>query len=107
MKVSIMFIRIFNLVFFLLYSLHFLNIIFIPNEIRYFMMASYLVINLLGLIQNKFKSNNKFSNNDDFYLMNTTPKKPSPKDPDMVKFMSDLNESIEKKKIEKIKVKNE
>ena len=102
-----MFIRIFNLVFFLLYSLHFLNIIFIPNEIRYFMMASYLVINLLGLIQNKFKSNNKFSNNDDFYLMNTTPKKPSPKDPDMVKFMSDLNESIEKKKIEKIKVKNE
>jgi hypothetical protein len=102
-----MFIRIFNLVFFLLYSLHFLNIIFIPNEIRYFMMASYLVINLLGLIQNKFKSNNKFSDNDDFYLMNTTPKKPSPKDPDMVKFMSDLNESIEKKKIEKIKVKNE
>ena len=102
-----MFIRIFNLVFFLLYSLHFLNIIFIPNEISYFMMASYLVINLLGLIQNKFKSNNKFSDNDDFYLMNTTPKKPSPKDPDMVKFMSDLNESIEKKKIEKIKVKNE
>ena len=71
------------------------------------MLASYLVINLLGLIQNKFKSNNKFSDNDDFYLMNTTPKKPSPKDPDMVKFMSDINESIEKKKIEKIKVKNE
>lgn len=102
-----MFIRIFNLVFVLLYLLHFLKIIFIPNEIRYFMMGFYLVINLLGFIQNKFKSNNKLSDNDDFYLMNTNPKKPSPKDPDMVKFMSDLNESIEKKKIEKIKVKNE
>ena len=103
-----MFIRIFNLVFFLFYSLHFLNIIFIPNEIRYFMMAFYIFINLLGLIKNKFKSNNKFSDNDDFYLINTNPKKPSPSDPDMVKFMSDLNRSIEeKKKIEKIKVKNE
>ena len=51
-----MFIRIFNLVFFLLYSLHFLNIIFIPNEIRYFMMAFYIFINLLGLIKNKFNS---------------------------------------------------
>lgn len=102
-----MFIRIFNLVFFILYTFHFLNIIFIPNEIRYSIMVLYLVINLLGFIQKKSKSNIKFFNNDDFYLMNTTPKKPSPKDPDMVKFMSDLNESIEKKKIEKIKVKNE
>ena len=104
MKVSIMFIRIFNLVFVLLYLLHFLNIIFIPNEIRYFMMASYLIINLLGFIQNKFKSNNKLSDNDDFYLMNTSPKKPSPSDPDMVKFMADLNRSIEEKKeIEKVR----
>ena len=99
-----MFIRIFNLVFVLLYLLYFLNIIFIPNEIRYFMMASYLVINLLGFIQNKFKSNNKLSDNDDFYLMNTSPKKPSPLDPDMVKFMADLNRSIEEKKeIEKVR----
>lgn len=99
-----MFIRIFNLVFVLLYLLYFLNIIFIPNEIRYFMMASYLVINLLGFIQNKFKSNNKLSDNDDFYLMNTSPKKPSPSDPDMVKFMADLNRSIEEKKeIEKVR----
>lgn len=102
-----MFIRIFNLVFFILYTFHFLNIIFIPNEIRYSIIVLYLVINLLGFIQKKFKSNIKFSSNDDFYLMDITPKKPSPKDPDMVKFMSDLNESIEKKKIEKIKVKNE
>ena len=72
------------------------------------MMAFYIFINLLGLIKNKFKSNNKFSDNDDFYLINTNPKKPSPSDLDMVKFMSDLNKSIEeKKKIEKIKVKNE
>ena len=99
-----MFIRIFNLVFVLLYLLHFLNIIFIPNEIRYFMMASYLVINLLGFIQNKFKSNNRLSDNDDFYLMNTNPKQPSPSDPDMVKFMADLNRSIEEKKeIEKVR----
>ena len=99
-----MFIRIFNLVFVLLYLLYFLNIIFIPNEIRYFMMASYLVINLLGFIQNKFKSSNKLSDNDDFYLMNTSPKKPSPSDPDMVKFMADLNRSIEEKKgIEKVR----
>lgn len=99
-----MFIRIFNLVFVLLYLLHFLNIIFIPNEIRYFMMASYLVINLLAFIQNKFKSNNKLSDNDDFYLMDINPKKPNPSDPDMVKFMADLNKSIEEKKeIEKVR----
>ena len=99
-----MFIRIFNLVFVLLYLLHFLKIIFIPNEIRYFMMGSYLVINLLGFIQNKFKSNNRLSDNDDFYLMNTNPKQPSPSDPDMVKFMADLNRSIEEKKeIEKVR----
>ncbi|WP_283122388.1 hypothetical protein [Neisseria sp. HMSC066H01] len=68
------------------------------------MMASYLVINLLGFIQNKFKSNNKLSDNDDFYLMNTSPKKPGPSDPDMVKFMADLNRSIEEKKeIEKVR----
>ena len=100
-----MFIRIFNLVIFILYTFHFLNIIFIPNEIRYSILVLYLVINLLGFIQKK--SNIKFSDNDDFYLMDTTPKKPSPKDPDMVKFMSDLNKSIEKKKLDKIKVKNE
>ena len=99
-----MFIRIFNLVFVFLYLFHFLKIIFIPNEIRYFMMGSYLVINLLGFIQNKFKSNNRLSDNDDFYLMNTNPKKPSPSDPDMVKFMADLNRSIEEKKeIEKVR----
>lgn len=46
-----MFIRIFNLVFFIIYTFHFLNIIFIPNEIRYSIMALYLVINLLGFIQ--------------------------------------------------------
>ncbi len=39
--------------------------------------------------------------------MDTNPKKPKPSDPDMVKFMSDLNKSIEKKKLDKIKVKNE
>lgn len=38
--------------------------------------------------------------------MDTNPKKPKPSDPDMVKFMSDLNKSIEKK-LDKIKVKNE
>lgn len=108
MKVSIMFIRIFNIVFVLLYLLHFLKIIFIPSEIRYFMLGSYLFINLIGFILNKFKSNDRLSDNDDFYFMNTSPKKPSPSDPDMVKFMADLNKSIEeKKKIEKIKVKNE
>lgn len=108
MKVSIMFIRIFNLVFVLLFLLHFLKIIFIPSEIRYFMLGSYLFINLIGFILNKFKSNVRLSDNDDFYFMNTSPKKPSPSDPDMVKFMADLNRSIEeKKKIEKIKVKNE
>lgn len=108
MKVRIMFVRIFNLVFFLLYLLHFLKIIFIPNEIRYFMMAFYLVVNLLGFIQKRFKTNKKLSDDDDSYFMNTSPKKPSPSDPDMVKFMADLNRSIEeKKKIEKIKVKNE
>ena len=89
---------------YILKTLHFLKIIFIPNEIRYFMMGSYLVINLLGFILNKFKSNNKLSDNDDFYLMNTNPKKPSPSDPDMVKFMADLNRSIEEKKeIEKVR----
>lgn len=99
-----MFIRIFNLVFFLLYLLHFLKIIFIPNEIRYFMMAFYLVVNLLGFIQKRFKTNKKLSDDDDFYLMNTSPNKPSPSDSDMVKFMADLNRSIEeKKKIEKVR----
>lgn len=39
--------------------------------------------------------------------MDTNPKDPKPSDPDMVKFMSDLNKSIEKKKLDEIKVKNE
>lgn len=68
------------------------------------MMAFYLVVNLLGLIQKRFKTNKKLSDDDDFYLMNISPKKPSPSDSDMVKFMADLNRSIEeKKKIEKVR----
>ena len=47
-------------------------------------------------------SNNKLSD-DDLFLMNTSPKKPSPSDSDMVKFMADLNRyREEKKEIEKV-----
>lgn len=106
MKVRIMFIRIFNIVFVLLYLFHFANIIFIPIEIRYFMIGFYLFINLLLPILRKFIANNK-SNDDDLFIMDKNPKKPKPSDPDMVKFMYDLNKSIEKKKLDKIKVKNE
>ena len=68
------------------------------------MMAFYLVVNLLGFIQKRFKTNKKLSDDDDFYLMNTSPKKPSPSDSDIVNFMADLNRSIEeKKKIEKVR----
>jgi hypothetical protein len=96
-----MFIRIFNIVFVLLFLLHLSKIIFIPNEIRYLMIFSYLVVNLLGFIKRKTISNNKLSD-DDLFLMNTSPKKPSPSDSDMVKFMADLNRyKEEKKEIEK------
>ena len=61
------------------------------------MIFSYLVVNLLGFIKRKTISNNKLSD-DDLFLMNTSPKKPSPSDSDMVKFMADLNRYKEEKK---------
>lgn len=67
------------------------------------MILSYLVVNLLGFLKRKPISNNKLSD-DDLFLMNTSPKKPSPSDSDMVKFMDDLNRyREEKKEIEKVR----
>lgn len=66
------------------------------------MIFSYLVGNILGFLKRK-PSNNKLSD-DDLFLMNTNPKKPSPSDSDMVKFMADLNGyKEEKKEIEKVR----
>lgn len=67
------------------------------------MIFSYLVVNLLGFLKRKSISNNKLFD-DDLFLMNTSPKKPSPSDSDMVKFMADLNRyREEKKEIEKVR----
>ena len=52
-------------------------------------------------------TNIKRNGDDDIFVMTTNPNKPSPSDPNMEKFMNDLNQSIEKKKLDKIKVKNE
>lgn len=53
------------------------------------------------------KTNIKGNGDDDIFVMTTNPNKPSPSDSNMEKFMHDLNQSIEKKKLDKIKVKNE
>lgn len=100
-----MFNRIYNLVFIILFALHILGIISIPNEIRYLMIAFYLIFLIYSLLNKK--TNNILNGDDDIFVMTTKPNKPSPSDPDMEKFMNDLNQSIEKKKLDKIKVKNE
>lgn len=100
-----MFNRIYNLVFIILFALHILGIISIPNEIRYLMIAFYLIFLIYSLLNKK--TNNILNGDDDIFVMTTNPNKPSPSDPDMEKFMNDLNQSIEKKKLDKIKVKNE
>nr|DAY03894.1 MAG TPA: hypothetical protein [Inoviridae sp.] len=97
----------FNILFVIFYILHFSKFILIPNEIRYFMMISFLILNIYGLLKRKLYIFNRKSLDDDLFIMDTNPKKPKPSDPEMVKFMSDLNKSIEKKKLDKIKVKNE
>ena len=67
------------------------------------MIFLYLVVNILGFLKRKPILNNKLSD-DDLFLMNTNPKKPSPSDSDMVKFMADLNRyKEEKKEIEKVR----
>lgn len=100
-----MFNRIYNLVFIILFALHILGIISIPNEIRYLMIACYLILLIYSLLNKK--TNNILNGDDDIFVMTTNPNKPSPSDPNMEKFMNDLNQSIEKKKLDKIKVKNE
>lgn len=100
-----MFNRIYNLVFIILFALHILGIISIPNEIRYLMIAFYLIFLIYSLLNKN--TNNILNGDDDIFVMTTNPNKPSPSDPDMEKFMNDLNQSIEKKKLDKIKVKNE
>ena len=100
-----MFNRIYNLVFIIIFSLHILGIISIPNEIRYLMIAFYLILLIYSLLNKK--TNTKLNVDDDIFVMTTNPNKPSPSDPNMEKFMNDLNQSIEKKKLDKIKVKNE
>lgn len=71
------------------------------------MIISFLILNIYGLLKRKLFILNRKSLDDDLFIMDTNPKKPKPSDPDMVKFMSDLNKSIENKKLDKIKVKNE
>lgn len=67
------------------------------------MIFSYLVVNLLVFLKRKPISNNKLSD-DDLFIINSIPKKPSPSDSDMVKFMDDLNRyREEKKEIEKVR----
>ena len=100
-----MFNRIYNLVFIILFILHILGIISIPNEIRYLMIAFYLILLIYSLLNKK--TNTKLNGDDDIFVMTTNPNKPSPSDQNMEKFMRDLNQSIEKKKLDKIKVKNE
>lgn len=100
-----MFNRIYNLVFIIIFSLHILGIISIPNEIRYLMIAFYLILLIYSLLNKK--TNTKLNGDDDIFVMTTNPNKPSPSDPNMEKFMNDLNQSIDKKKLDKIKVKNE
>ena len=100
-----MFNRIYNHVFIILFALHILGIISIPNEIRYLMIAFYLILLIYSLLNKK--TNNILNGDDDIFVMTTNPNKPSPSDPNMEKFMNDLNQSIEKKKLDKIKVKNE
>ena len=53
------------------------------------------------------KTDFKRNGDDDIFVMTTNPNKPSPSDSNMEKFMIDLNQSIEKKKLDKTKVKNE
>nr|WP_311477253.1 hypothetical protein [uncultured Neisseria sp.] len=100
-----MFNRIYNLVFIIIFALHILGIISIPNEIRYLMIAFYLILLIYSLLNKK--TNTKLNGDDDIFVMTTNPNKPSPSDPNMEKFMNDLNQSVEKKKLDKIKVKNE
>mgnify|MGYP000180123986 FL=1 len=100
-----MFTRIYNLVFIILFILHIFGIISIPNEIRYSMIALYLILLIYSLLNKK--TSNKSNGDDDIFVMTTNPNKPSPSDPNMEKFIRDLNQSIEKKKLDKIKVKNE
>ena len=100
-----MFNRIYKLVFIIIFSVHILGIISIPNEIRYLMIAFYLILLIYSLLNKK--TNTKLNGDDDIFVMTTNPNKPSPSDPNMEKFMNDLNQSIEKKKLDKIKVKNE
>ena len=71
------------------------------------MIISFLILNIYGLLKRKLFILNRKSLDDDLFIMDANPKKPKPSDPDMVKFMSDLNKSIENKKLDKIKVKNE
>ena len=100
-----MFNRIYNLVFIIIFALHILGIISIPNESRDLMIAFYLIFLIYSLLNKK--TNTKLNGDDDIFVMTTNPNKPSPSDPNMEKFMNDLNQSIEKKKLDKIKVKNE
>lgn len=69
------------------------------------MIAFYLILLIYSLLNKK--TNTKLNGDDDIFVMTTNPNKPSPSDPNMEKFMNDLNQSIEKKKLDKIKVKNE
>lgn len=71
------------------------------------MIIPFLILNIYRLLKRKLFISNIKSSDDDLFIMDTNPKNPKPSDPDMVKFMSDLNKSIENKKLDKIKVKNE
>lgn len=60
-----MFIQTFNILFVIFYILHFSQIILIPNEIRYFMMISFLILNIYGLLKRKPFNFNRKSLDDD------------------------------------------
>ena len=92
-------VHIYNLVFVLLLSLHYLNVISLSSSVRFILCFFFVFFQLVYCFLHK-KSND---NGDADSVTVNNPKGSPPSDFDSVQFMKDLNTSLDKKKeLEKI-----
>ena len=92
-------VHIYNLVFVLLLSLHYLNVISLSSSVRFILCFFFVFFQLVYFFLRK-KSND---NGDADSVKVTKPKGSPPSDFDSLQLMKDLNASLDKKKeLEKI-----
>ena len=94
-------VHIYNLVFVLLLSLHYLNVISLSSSVRFILCFFFVFFQLVYFFLRK-KSND---NGDADSVKVTNPKGSPPSDFDSLQLMKDLNASLDKKKeLEKIEM---